>query len=149
MPSARATSTAVSLPSLTRRTASILNSRENFRRVSAMVHLSAQLTRYPNSGPAGLAKNRQNISQLPEVLPVRKRHTPDQIAAALRQAEAGTPIAEIVRKLGVHENTFYVWKRRFGGLGTPEIRELRQLREENAKLKGIVADLSLDRKMLQ
>ncbi len=51
------------------------------------------------------------------------------------------PIAEIVRKLGIHENPFYTWKRRFGGLGTPEIRELRQLREENAKLKSIVADL--------
>jgi putative transposase len=80
---------------------------------------------------------------------VRKRYSPEQIAAALRQAEAGVPVTEIVRKLGVHENTFYVWKKRFGGLGTPEIRELRQLREENAKLKAIVADLSLDRKMLQ
>jgi putative transposase len=80
---------------------------------------------------------------------VRKRHSPEQIAAALRQGEAGTPVAEIVRKLGVHENTFYTWKRRFGGLGTLEIRELRQLREENAKLRSIVADLSLDRKMLQ
>ncbi len=80
---------------------------------------------------------------------MRKRHSPEQIAAALRQAEAGTPVAEIIRKLGVHENTFYTWKRRFGGLGTPEIRELRQLREENTKLKSIVADLSLDRKMLQ
>ena len=80
---------------------------------------------------------------------MRKRHSPEQIAAALRQAEAGTPVAEIVRKLGIHENTFYTWKCRFGGLGTPEIRELRQLREENAKLKSIVADLSLDRKMLQ
>ena len=80
---------------------------------------------------------------------MRKRHSPEQIAAALRQAEAGTPVAEIVRKLGIHENTFYLWRRRFGGLGTPEIRELRQLREENAKLKSIVADLSLDRKMLQ
>lgn len=80
---------------------------------------------------------------------MRKRHSPDQIAAALRQAEAGTPVAEIVRKLGIHENTFYVWRRRFGGLGTPEVRELKQLREENAKLKQIVADLSLDRKMLQ
>jgi putative transposase len=80
---------------------------------------------------------------------VRKRHSPEQIATALRQAEAGVPVAEIVRKLGIHENTFYVWRRRFGGLGTPEIRELRQLREENTKLKQIVADLSLDRKMLQ
>lgn len=83
------------------------------------------------------------------VLPVRKRHSPEQIAVALRQAEAGTPVAEIIRKLGIHENTFYIWKRRFGGLGTPGIRELRQLREENTKLKAIVADLSLDRKMLQ
>jgi len=80
---------------------------------------------------------------------MRKRHSPEQIAQALRQAEAGTPVAEIVRKLGVHENTFYVWKRRFGGLGTPEIRELRQLRDENAKLKRLVADLSLDKTMLQ
>ncbi len=80
---------------------------------------------------------------------MRKRHSPEQIAQALRQAEAGTPVAEIVRKLGVHENTFYVWKKRFGGLGTPEIRELRQLRDENAKLKKLVADLSLDRQMLQ
>jgi putative transposase len=80
---------------------------------------------------------------------VRKRHSPEQIAQALRQAEAGTPIADIIRKLGIHENTFYVWKKRFGGLGTPEIRELRQLRDENAKLKKLVADLSLDRQMLQ
>lgn len=78
-----------------------------------------------------------------------ERHSPEQIAAALRQAEAGTPVAEIIRKLGVHENTFYTWKRRFGVLRTPEIRELRQLREENWKLKSIVADLSLDRKMLE
>jgi len=80
---------------------------------------------------------------------MRKRHSPEQIAAALHQAEAGTPVTELIRKLGIHENTFYTWKRRFGGLGTPEIRELRQLREENSKLRGIVADLSLDRKMLQ
>jgi len=80
---------------------------------------------------------------------VRKRHSPEQIAQALRQAEAGTPVAEIIRKLGVHENTFYAWKKRFGGLGTPEIRELRQLREENSKLKRLVADLSLDKTMLQ
>lgn len=80
---------------------------------------------------------------------MRKRHSPEQIAQALRQAEAGTPVGEIIRKLGVHENTFYSWKKRFGGLGTPEIRELRQLREENGKLKKLVADLSLDRQMLQ
>lgn len=80
---------------------------------------------------------------------MRKRHSPEAIAQALRQAEAGTPVAEIMRKLGVHENTFYAWKKRFGGLGTPETRELRQLREENLKLKRLVADLSLDKTMLQ
>jgi putative transposase len=80
---------------------------------------------------------------------VRKRHSPEVIAQALRQAEAGAPVAEIIRKLGIHENTFYAWKKRFGGLGTPEIRELRQLREENEKLKRLVADLSLDKTMLQ
>ena len=80
---------------------------------------------------------------------MRKRHTAEQIAQALRQAEAGTPIADIIRKMGVHENTFYLWKKKYGGLGTPEICELRQLREENTKFKRLVADLSLDRQMLQ
>ena len=80
---------------------------------------------------------------------MRKRHTAKQIAQALRQAEAGTPIADIIRKMGVHKNTFYLWKKKYGGLGTPEIRELRQLREENTKLKRLVADLSLDRQILQ
>ncbi len=85
-----------------------------------------------------------------EVRPVRKsRYSDEQIAAALRQAELGTPIAELTRKLGISEATFYVWKKRFGKLGTPEIRELRQLREENAKLKQVVADLTLDRAVLQ
>jgi len=68
---------------------------------------------------------------------------------ALRQAEAGTPVGEICRKLGITEATFYRWKKRFGGLGVPELRELRQLREENRKLKGLVADLSLDKTILQ
>jgi putative transposase len=81
---------------------------------------------------------------------VRKsRYSDEQIAAALRQAELGTPVIEITRKLGISEATFYLWKKRFGGLGTPEIRELRQLREENARLKHIVADLTLDRHVLQ
>ncbi len=79
----------------------------------------------------------------------KSRFSDEQVAHALRQAEAGTSVAEIVRKLGVSEATFYAWKKRFGAMGTPEIRELRQLREENAKLKKLVADLSLDRQMLQ
>lgn len=82
-------------------------------------------------------------------MPTRKRHTAEQIARAFRQAEAGTPIVDIIRKRGVHENTFSLWKKKYGDLGTPEIRELRQLREENMKLKKLVADLSLDRQMLQ
>ena len=80
---------------------------------------------------------------------MRKRHTAELIAQALRQAEAGTPVADIIRKMGVHENTFHLWKKEYGDLGTPEIRELRQLRKENTKLKRFVADLSLFRQTLQ
>jgi putative transposase len=77
------------------------------------------------------------------------RYSPEQIAMALRQAEAGTPVEEICRKLGVSEPTFYRWKKRFGSLGVPEVRELRQLREENRKLKQLVADLTLDKQILR
>jgi len=68
---------------------------------------------------------------------------------ALRQVEAGTPVAEICRKLQVTEQTFYRWKKKFGSLGAPEIRELRQLRDENKRLKQLVADLTLDKNILQ
>lgn len=79
----------------------------------------------------------------------QKRYTDEQIAFALRQAESGTAVADICRKLGVSEPTFYRWKKQFAGMGTVEIRRLKQLEEENAKLKRLVADLSLDRTMLQ
>jgi putative transposase len=79
----------------------------------------------------------------------RKRYTDEQIAYCLRQAEAGTPVTEICRKMGVSQQTFYTWRRKFAGMGVAELRELRQLREENRKLKGLVADLSLDKHMLQ
>jgi putative transposase len=79
----------------------------------------------------------------------RRGHTEEQILAALRQAEGGTTVAEICRDVGISEQTFYVWKRKYAGLGLSELRELRQLREENTKLKRLVADLSLDRHMLQ
>ena len=79
----------------------------------------------------------------------QKRYTDEQIAFALRQAESGTTVAEICRKLGVSEPTFYRWKKQFAGMGTVEIRRLKQLEEENAKLKRLVADLSLDKTMLQ
>ena len=79
----------------------------------------------------------------------RRRFTNEQIAFALRQAENGTTVEEICRKMGVSEPTFYRWKKQFVGLGVPEIRRLKQLEDENAKLKRLVADLSLDRTMLQ
>jgi putative transposase len=79
----------------------------------------------------------------------RSRYTEEQIVTALRQAEAGTPVAEVCRKLEVTEGTFYRWKKHYGGLGVTELKELRQLREENRKLKQLVADLSLDKRILQ
>jgi putative transposase len=79
----------------------------------------------------------------------RKRYTEAQIAFALRQAESGTPVAEITRRLGISEVTFYRWKKKFGGLGVAEIRRLKQLEDENRRLKQLVADLTLDKQMLQ
>ena len=79
----------------------------------------------------------------------RSRFTEEQIAYALRQAEAGTPVADVCRQLGVSEATFYVWKKKFANLGVTELRKLRMLEEENARLKRVVADLTLDRHILQ
>ena len=79
----------------------------------------------------------------------RSRFTEEQIVHALRQAEAGTPAVGVCRKLGVSEQTFYRWKRQFAGLGVAELRRLRQPEDENRKLKQLVADLSLDKAMLQ
>ena len=75
--------------------------------------------------------------------------TDEQVAMALRQHEAGTPVADICRKLGISDTTFFRWQKKFGNLGVSELRELRQLRDENRKLRGLVADLTLDRHMLQ
>ena len=72
-----------------------------------------------------------------------------QIVFALKQAETGTKVDEVCRKLGISEATFYNWMKKYGGLGKSELRELRQLKEENAQLKKLVADLSLDKQMLQ
>lgn len=79
----------------------------------------------------------------------RKRFTDEQIAFALRQQEGGTQVVEIIRKLGVTEQAFYCWKKKFAGLGVAEWRRLRQFEEENKKLKSLVADLSLDKQNLQ
>jgi putative transposase len=79
----------------------------------------------------------------------RSRFTEQQIAFTLQQAEQGTPVAEVVRKMGISEQTFYRWKKKYGGLMPSEVRKLKQLQEENTRLKRLVADLSLDKEMLQ
>lgn len=79
----------------------------------------------------------------------RSKYTEEQILFALKQAECGQPVADVCRQMGISEATLYVWKKRFGNLGLLEVRELRQLRDENARLKRLVADLTLDRHVLQ
>jgi putative transposase len=79
----------------------------------------------------------------------RSKFTEQQIVFALKQAETGVPVAEVCRKMGISEATFFNWKRKFSGLGTAELRRLRQLEDENARLKQVVADLTLDKQMLQ
>lgn len=79
----------------------------------------------------------------------KSNYTEEQIAFALKQAELGTPVEEVCRKMGISDATFYNWRKKFGGLGPAEVRRLKQLEEENAKLKRLVADLSLDKVMLQ
>ena len=79
----------------------------------------------------------------------RSRFTEEQIAYALRQAEHGTSVTELCRKMGVSQQTFYLWKKRFAGMGVAEVRRLKQLEEENGRLKRLIADLTLDKQMLQ
>ena len=79
----------------------------------------------------------------------RSKYTEQQIAFALKQAELGTPVEEVCRKMGISDATFYNWKKKYAGLSPSELRRLKQLEEENVKLKRLVADLSLDKTMLQ
>jgi putative transposase len=79
----------------------------------------------------------------------KSKFTEQQIAFALKQAETGTSVAEVTRKLGISDVTFYNWRKKYGGLGISEIRRLKQLEDENNRLKQIVADLTLDKQMLQ
>lgn len=77
------------------------------------------------------------------------RYTEEQIAFALKRAETGIAVAEVIRRMGISEQTFYRWKKVFGGLGVGELRRLKQLEDENRKFKQLVADLSLDKHILQ
>ena len=79
----------------------------------------------------------------------KSRYTEEQIAYVLRQAESGTPVADVCRGLGISEATFYVWKKKYASLGVTEWRKLKQLEDENARLKRLVADLTLDKNILQ
>ena len=79
----------------------------------------------------------------------KSRFTEEQILFALKQGDAGQPVADVCRQMGISEATYYNWKKRYGNLGLLEVRELRQLRDENARLKRLVADLTLDRHVLQ
>jgi putative transposase len=79
----------------------------------------------------------------------KRGHSEEEILRVLREAESGDTVVELCRKHGISQQTFYLWKKKYAGFGLSELRELRQLREENAKLKRLVADLSLDRHVLQ
>lgn len=80
---------------------------------------------------------------------MKKRFTEEQIVYALKKAERGTPVAEVIRKMGISGETFYRWKRRYGGLGMSKLRRLKHLEEENRNLKQMVVDLNLDRHMFR
>ena len=79
----------------------------------------------------------------------KSRYTEEQIAFALRQVEGGTSVKELVRKMGITEQSFYRWKKKYAGMGVTEVRRLKQLEDENRRLKRLVADLTLDKQMLQ
>jgi putative transposase len=79
----------------------------------------------------------------------RSKFTEEQVTYVLRQAEAGTAVEDICRSMGISQATFYIWKKKFGELGASEVRRLRQLEEENLRLKKLVADLTLDKSILQ
>jgi putative transposase len=79
----------------------------------------------------------------------KSRFTEEQITFALKQGDAGVPVADICRQMGIADATYYVWKKKYANLGVLELRELRQLKDENSRLKRLVADLTLDRHILQ
>ncbi|KQV81010.1 transposase [Massilia sp. Root351] len=79
----------------------------------------------------------------------RKHYSVEQIVAVLKQAELGMAVGDIVRQLGISEQTFYRWKKQYSGMQSEQVKELKQLQDENARLKKLVAELSLDKAILQ
>jgi len=79
----------------------------------------------------------------------RKRFSVEQVVAVIKQAEVGTPVTDLIRTVGITEQTFYRWKKRYQGMESDQVRELKQLQEENIRLKRVVADLTLDKVMVQ
>jgi len=79
----------------------------------------------------------------------RKRFSVEQVVAVIKQAEVGTPVTGLIRTVGITEQTFYRWKKRYQGMESDQVRELKQLQEENIRLKRVVADLTLDKVMVQ
>ena len=79
----------------------------------------------------------------------KKRFSVEQIVAVLKQAELGMPVADLIRQVGISEQTFYRWKKQYAGMQSDQVRELKQLQEENGRLKKLVAELSLDKAILQ
>jgi putative transposase len=79
----------------------------------------------------------------------KKRFSVEQMIGVLKQAEVGVPVAEVIRKAGISEQTFYRWKKQYVGLDSDQVREMKQLQDENGRLKQLVAELSLDKTMLQ
>ena len=84
-----------------------------------------------------------------ERLAIKKRFSVEQIVAVLKQAELGLSVADLTRKIGISEQTFYRWKKQYAGLETDQIRDFKQITDENARLKRLVAELSLDKAVLQ
>jgi putative transposase len=78
----------------------------------------------------------------------KSRFTEEQITYVLRQADSGTPVPDVCRGMGISEATFYVWKKKYASMGVSELRKLRQLEDENVRLKKLVADLTLDKHIL-
>jgi putative transposase len=80
---------------------------------------------------------------------MKKKFSMEQMVGVLKQAEVGVPVAELIRKVGISEQTFYRWKKQYIGLEVDQVRQMKQLQEENTRLKQLVAELSLDKTMLQ